>query len=102
MERVIAAGYRNDWRGLVAYACTPERWRTGPYVGHLVLAALLVVAMVVPGVVGTLPVLNVAVRSAFAAWFVVRPVLGVIERRAQLRGQATVGTADGGPSASVG
>ena len=85
----MAAGSRDDWRGIVAYGCTPERWRPVPY-GILVVNVVgLVTGSVVGALDGPLPVLRIAVTAPLLSWMVLRPFLGVVRRRADLRRTST-------------
>ena len=84
VDRVTAAGYRSDWRGVVAYLFSPESWRAGPYVAFLALAAALVVVVVAQGATAALPVVGLSLRAACCYLFPVRPVLRLIARRRQI------------------
>ena len=83
VDRAAAAGYRDDWRGVVAYVFSPECWRPGPYVAFLTLVVAFLA--LTQDLTGRLPVLRFAIKAAGGYWFVVRPVLGVIGRRRQIR-----------------
>ncbi len=81
VEREKAAGYRDDWRGALAYLFNPEAWTNGAFALFLVAVAAFVITLTVDGATGAAPILNVLIRAVFGYWLVARPVGRVIERR---------------------
>jgi hypothetical protein len=89
-DRVAQAGYRRDWRGLVAYLFTPEAWTAPAFtcfvmaVGGFICAALLNAATKPAGL------LAVFVNGLLAYGIFVRPVLRVAKRRAAVQSESSI------------
>lgn len=81
VQRAVDAGYRDDWRGVVAYAASPELWDPVPYA----LFALSVITVSVGAMVGAVrssaPLLNVPVQGLVVFFLLARPVWRVHHRR---------------------
>ena len=80
--RAVRAGYRSDWRGLLAYLNTPEAWTTPAHTVFVMAVGGLVAAIMASAVTKGSPPLSVPVNALGCYWFLVRPVLRIAERRA--------------------
>lgn len=82
VQRAVDAGYRDDWRGVVAYAASPELWDPLPYV----VFACNVIAISVGAIVGaarsSAPILGVPVEALVVYFLFARPLWRVRQRRA--------------------
>jgi hypothetical protein len=94
--RAVISGYRDDWRGLLAYACMPEAWTVRAFTCFAMAVGGFICLFVVDAVSGDSPIAFLPVQSIMAYWFVVRPVLRVAERRAA----RSRGVSAGSPSPS--
>lgn len=88
VQRAVDAGYRGDWRGVVAYAATPELWDPVPYVLFALFVIIVSVASMVGAARSSVPFLSVPVEAFIVYFVLARPFWRVHHRRAaRLAGQ---------------
>jgi hypothetical protein len=77
VRRAEEVGYRSDWRGVLAYLCSPELWRPVPFALFVAVSVAFTAGCVAQGAMAPRPALGIPVWAGVAAILFVRPTVRV-------------------------